>query len=90
MRTRLNLRIARAATALIWRLMRILDVRRQRRALLTLDDHMLKDIGVTRFDAWHEGNRGLFDLPREKGSHNRRFSNRVFSAELRAAVRSLR
>lgn len=32
-----------------------IERRRQRRALLQLNDHMLKDIGVSRADAWREG-----------------------------------
>jgi hypothetical protein len=47
-----------------------LEVRRQRRALLSLDDHMLKDIGLTRIDAWREGTRALFDVPSEIGAYN--------------------
>lgn len=31
--------------------------RRQRRALLEMGDHLLKDIGVGRADAWAEGNK---------------------------------
>jgi len=49
-------------TVLIRRVLWALYVRRARRALLSLDDHTLKDIGLTRFDAWRESNRGLFDL----------------------------
>jgi len=49
-------------TALIRRVLLALYVRRSRRALLSLDDHSLKDIGLTRFDAWRESNRALFDL----------------------------
>jgi uncharacterized protein YjiS (DUF1127 family) len=30
---------------------------RQRRALLELSDHMLKDIGVSAADAWQEGQK---------------------------------
>lgn len=31
--------------------------RRQRRALLELGDHLLKDIGIGRADAWAEGSK---------------------------------
>ncbi len=31
--------------------------RRQRRALLELNDHMLKDIGIGRGEAWQEGRK---------------------------------
>jgi uncharacterized protein YjiS (DUF1127 family) len=30
---------------------------RQRRALLELSDHMLKDIGISRVEAWREGRK---------------------------------
>jgi uncharacterized protein YjiS (DUF1127 family) len=50
-------------TSLWSRLERVMEVRRQRRALLSLDDRMLKDIGLSRADAWLEGNRPLLDLP---------------------------
>jgi uncharacterized protein YjiS (DUF1127 family) len=48
--------------ALVRRFMWALQIRHERRALLSLDDHMLKDIGLTRFEAWREGNRVLFDF----------------------------
>ena len=34
-----------------------LERRRQRLALLELGDHMLKDIGLTRLDAYREGHK---------------------------------
>ena len=34
-----------------------LERRRQRRALLALDDKLLKDIGLSQADAWHEGHK---------------------------------
>ena len=34
-----------------------LERRRQRRALLELNDHLLKDIGLSRADAWQEGTK---------------------------------
>jgi uncharacterized protein YjiS (DUF1127 family) len=34
-----------------------LERRRQRRALLSLNDHLLKDIGVSRAEAWLEGQK---------------------------------
>jgi uncharacterized protein YjiS (DUF1127 family) len=39
------------------RLLRWHELARQRRALLALDDRMLKDVGVTRADAEHEASR---------------------------------
>lgn len=34
-----------------------LERRRQRRALLELSDHLLKDIGISRVDAWQEARK---------------------------------
>jgi uncharacterized protein YjiS (DUF1127 family) len=34
-----------------------LERRRQRRALLALDDKLLKDIGLSQADAWQEGHK---------------------------------
>ena len=34
-----------------------LERRRQRRALLALDDKLLKDIGLSPADAWQEGHK---------------------------------
>ncbi len=45
------------------RLIFALEVRRQRRALLALDDRMLSDIGIGRSEAFREADRGVFDLP---------------------------
>jgi uncharacterized protein YjiS (DUF1127 family) len=36
----------------------------ERRALMALSDRTLKDIGLSRTDAYHEGNRPWWDLPR--------------------------
>lgn len=38
-------------------------VARERRALMRLNDAELKDIGVSRADAYREGSRSLWDLP---------------------------
>jgi uncharacterized protein YjiS (DUF1127 family) len=43
--------------------MRAGEVARQRRALMRLDDRMLKDIGASRADAYREGSRSWWDLP---------------------------
>jgi uncharacterized protein YjiS (DUF1127 family) len=48
--------------ALAW-LARAAEVARQRRALMRLGDGALKDIGVSRADAWREGTRHWWDLP---------------------------
>jgi uncharacterized protein YjiS (DUF1127 family) len=55
-------------TSLWYRVERIIEVHRQRRALMALDDRMLKDIGLSRTDAWHEANRSLLDLPEDHWS----------------------
>ncbi len=46
--------------ALGWR-----EAARQRRAVLTLDERLLKDIGITRADAEREASRRLWDLAPE-------------------------
>ncbi len=40
-----------------------MEIRRQRRALATLDDRALTDIGITRAEAETESGRPLWDLP---------------------------
>jgi uncharacterized protein YjiS (DUF1127 family) len=42
-------------------LLRWYELSRQRRALLRLDDHMLKDIGLSRVDALREADRRFWD-----------------------------
>ena len=49
--------LARAACAVTAAGERWLERRRQRRALLELNDNLLKDIGLTRSDAYREGNK---------------------------------
>jgi uncharacterized protein YjiS (DUF1127 family) len=54
---RLIRRVDRAITTLLrWQ-----ELARQRRALLGLDDHMLKDIGLSRADALREAERPFWD-----------------------------
>lgn len=48
-------------TALFSALERQLEKRRSRRMLLELNDSQLKDIGVTRADAYREGIRSFLD-----------------------------
>jgi uncharacterized protein YjiS (DUF1127 family) len=40
--------------AIVARIGHWIEVRRERQALLSLSDEMLKDIGVSRYDAVHE------------------------------------
>ena len=40
-----------------------LEVRRERRQLLSMSDYMLHDIGISRADAEGEGTRRFWDLP---------------------------
>ena len=42
------------------------EVARQRRALLELDERLLKDIGITRADAEREAGRSLWDPGQER------------------------
>jgi uncharacterized protein YjiS (DUF1127 family) len=41
------------------------EARRQRRALLALDDTLLKDIGLSRADAAREAARPFWDIERQ-------------------------
>jgi len=50
-----------AGTRLVLRLLGWWELAQQRRRLLAMDDHMLKDIGLTRADAWQEGTRPFWD-----------------------------
>jgi uncharacterized protein YjiS (DUF1127 family) len=54
-----------AVRRLLRRLDAMLAVSRQRRELLTFDDRMLKDIGVTRADVQREANRRFWDIDDE-------------------------
>lgn len=40
-----------------------LDVARQRRRLRAFDENALRDIGVSRADAYQEANRSFWDIP---------------------------
>ena len=46
------------------RLMARQTVARERHQLLELDEHQLRDIGITRYDAVREANRPSWDLPK--------------------------
>lgn len=70
MRTTLDTRLVSASTSTqghkigaFARLRAALLARRQRRALLALDDRMLADIGISRSQAYGEADRPFFDLP---------------------------
>jgi uncharacterized protein YjiS (DUF1127 family) len=53
--------LARRADRVITTLLRWHELARQRRALLRLDDYMLKDIGLSRVDALREADRPFWD-----------------------------
>ncbi|ALJ34187.1 DUF1127 domain-containing protein [Azospirillum brasilense] len=50
---------ARLRTLLAW-IARTREERRQRAELLSLSDHELRDIGITRYDALTEARKGLW------------------------------
>ena len=52
------------STSHLWaRIFVALEVRRQRRALLALDDRMLADVGLSSADAYREAQRPFLDVP---------------------------
>jgi uncharacterized protein YjiS (DUF1127 family) len=55
-----NPRHRRGFIAFLWQLA---GLRRQRRMLVRLDDHALRDIGLTRADAQDEAARPIWDVP---------------------------
>ncbi|MDX8348131.1 MULTISPECIES: DUF1127 domain-containing protein [unclassified Cognatiyoonia] len=48
---------------LLARVVGMIAVRRQRNALKSLDDHLLRDIGLTRDEARIEAEKPLWDAP---------------------------
>lgn len=56
----------RGLNRLLAHVLTALDVARQRRALLRLDDRMLKDIGISRYDAVREAERNFWDIPKDR------------------------
>ena len=46
--------IRRALVRMVGHCSAWIDISRQRRVLAELDDHLLRDIGITRYDAAHE------------------------------------
>lgn len=54
---------ARQPVNMTLRLVTMIAVARQRRALRNLDDHLLCDIGVSSRDAAREASRPIWDVP---------------------------
>jgi uncharacterized protein YjiS (DUF1127 family) len=61
-----RVRIANGIRRLLFAMDLALDVRRERRMLLNMDDHALKDIGFSRSEAYAEARRPLWDIPRDR------------------------
>lgn len=62
----LSLRLRRTGSALAWlpaRILAITALSRSRRGLARLDDHLLRDIGVTRAEAIAEADRTPWNAP---------------------------
>jgi uncharacterized protein YjiS (DUF1127 family) len=57
--------MAKGITRLIRTIELALQVRRERRMLLGMDDHMLKDLGLSGI-AGAEASRPFWDVPRER------------------------
>ena len=51
------------------RILNLLSLARQRRALSRLDDHSLEDIGLTRTEARNEAGRSIWDAPDNWNKH---------------------
>ena len=49
--------------SIVARILFVVRVRRERNALLSLDDAILKDLGLSRGDVHRESGRSLLDLP---------------------------
>ena len=66
--SQLRLGVAQVAES-VWRTIHALEialqVRRERRVLLSMDDRALKDIGLNRGDAYAEAHRSFWDVPRD-------------------------
>ena len=50
-------------TSLVSRVMQLLTISRERHALKDMDEHILKDIGISRTAAEQEANRPAWDAP---------------------------
>jgi uncharacterized protein YjiS (DUF1127 family) len=64
--TRLAAERGHALAKLGRRLAVAFSVARERRALMALSDDALKDIGLSRADAYREGTRAFWDLPMDR------------------------
>ena len=53
--------VRKMLNAVAGRLARWIDHHRQRRALLALEDHLLKDVGLSRADAYREGSKHFWE-----------------------------
>jgi uncharacterized protein YjiS (DUF1127 family) len=51
------------AVALLDRLLAYIEIAAERRRLASLDDHTLRDIGISRADAMAESGRSFWDIP---------------------------
>jgi uncharacterized protein YjiS (DUF1127 family) len=56
---------------LVARVLFAMKVRRERQALLALDDTILRDIGLSRYDVEREARRGVLDLPTQNPADRR-------------------
>ena len=63
---------APSAPRFLSRVRAALAVRRERRALLSLDERMLADVGLSRADAYRESHRSFMDVPFEAHTANGR------------------
>jgi uncharacterized protein YjiS (DUF1127 family) len=60
-RETLGAKLTRLATAIVEKLAAMGDRHRTRRLLLEMSDAQLKDIGISRADAYREGSRPFWD-----------------------------
>ena len=59
----------KAGLSMFGRLRQALKVRRQRKGLLSLDDRMLADVGLSHADVYREVHRSFLDLPSLPGAN---------------------